>query len=86
MSEHQKADFTLQTTEDYCRLFKGLIYSNIYSAQVQFMLLGTAVTAKVKSTRAESTKDKAKFCPWAFRLGACDLEVLGKLFWLLYAG
>lgn len=79
MSEHQKVDFTLQTTEDCCRLFKGLIYSNIYSAQVQFMLLGTVVNAKVEST-AESTKDKAKFCPWAFRLGARDLEVLGKLF------
>lgn len=51
MPEHQKVDFTLQTTEDYRRLFKGLIYSNIYSAQVQFMLLGTVVNAKVESRR-----------------------------------
>lgn len=57
MSEHQKVDFTLQTTEDCCRLFKGLIYSNIYSAQVQFVLLGTVVNAKVKSTgKVQRTK------------------------------
>lgn len=66
MSEHQKADFTLPTTEDYCRLFKGLIYSNIYSAQVQFMLLGTAVTAKVKSTAGGEYKGQSQVLSLGF--------------------